>query len=252
MYIIESMQKPASGSGAGAPTEATSCTREGGERLRRRLPPQQRVSQILEAALQEFAARGFAATRIDDIARRGGLSKGGVYAHFDSKEAIFQALLERALHLIDWDEMPQLEPSRTDVRGLAEWIVERLHAALLNPEAVLLLQLLVAERERVPRSIDQWRDRVTRLRTQRVAALIRERLSSEIHADSLLLRHPWLALSPVMHVLVWRTLFGLGSAPDPGFRAAHVELLCQLLGEGGVVAATGSAPPHRCVQPDIN
>jgi AcrR family transcriptional regulator len=231
------MKKPESKSRAAAPTDPAASGRDGGSLPRRRLPPQERVSQILDAALQEFAARGFAATRIDDIARRGGLSKGGVYAHFDSKEAIFQALLERALRWIDWDEMPQPAPSHAGVRGLAEWIVERLHAALLNPEAVLLLQLLVAERERVPRSIDQWRERVTRLRAQRVAALIRARLGPEIGDDNLLLRHPWLALSPVMHVLVWQTLFGLGSAPDPGFRAAHVELLCQLLGENRAPAA---------------
>lgn len=201
---------------------------------RRRLPPQERVSQILDAALLEFAARGFVATRIDDIAGRAQLSKGGVYAHFDSKEAIFQALLERAMHWIDWEEMPQASAALADVRALAQWIVDRLHAALLNPDAIVLLQLLVAERERVPGVIDQWRDRVTRLRVQRVAALIRERLGTRADGDSLLLRHPWLVLSPVMHVLLWKSLFGPGSAPDTGYREAHVELLCQLLGEGAV------------------
>lgn len=228
------MKKPESSRGSGyvggvAPTGVDGAAR-------RRLPSEERTSQILDAALLEFAARGFAATRIDDIARRGGLSKGGVYAHFDSKEAIFQALLERALRWIDWDELPQPGAGGPDVRALAEWIVERLHAALLNPEAVILLRLLVAERERVPRSIDQWRDRVIRLRAQRVAALIRARLGPEVGDDCLLLRHPWLALSPVMHVLLWQALFGAGSAPDPDFRVAHVELLCQLLGTGGAPA----------------
>lgn len=200
---------------------------------RRRLPPHERVCQILDAALLEFAARGFAATRIDDIAARAGLSKGGVYAHFDSKEAIFQALMERAMRWIDWEEMPPPGARLGGTRALAEWIVERLHAALLNPDAVVLLQLLVAERERVPQSIDQWRDRVTRLRAERVAALIRERLGPRAGGDSLLLRHPWLALSPVMHVLLWKALFGADSAPDATYREAHVELLCQLLDERG-------------------
>ncbi|HMN21150.1 MAG TPA: TetR/AcrR family transcriptional regulator [Ottowia sp.] len=228
------MEKPEPTTDARVPFRAVAGGGDGPSR--RRLPPQERSSQILDAALQEFAARGFAATRIDDIARRGGLSKGGVYAHFDSKEAIFQALLERALRWIDWDEMPQPGPSRAGTRALAEWIVDRLHAALLNPAAVVLLRLLVAERERVPRSIDQWRDRVTRMRAQRVAALIRERLGAQVGIDNLLLRHPWLALSPVMHVLLWQALFGPGSVPDSGFRAAHVELLCQLLGEGSAPA----------------
>ena len=62
---------------------------------RRRLPPAVRVGQILDAALQEFSQAGYAGARMDDIALRAGLSKGGLYAHFDSKEAVFEALLER-------------------------------------------------------------------------------------------------------------------------------------------------------------
>lgn len=46
---------------------------------RRRLAPQVRVAQILDAALVEFSERGFAATTMDDIGRRCGLSKGGLY-----------------------------------------------------------------------------------------------------------------------------------------------------------------------------
>ena len=52
---------------------------------RRRLTPQVRMAQILDAALAEFSERGYAATTMDDIARRSGLSKGGLYAHFASK-----------------------------------------------------------------------------------------------------------------------------------------------------------------------
>ena len=55
------------------------------------------MAQILDAALEEFAERGFAATTMDDIARRCGLSKGGLYAHFAGKDLIFEALLHRSL-----------------------------------------------------------------------------------------------------------------------------------------------------------
>ena len=73
-----------------------------------RLTPQERVPLILDAAMHEFARRGFAGTRMDDIAARCGLSKGGLYAHFKSKDAIFEALLDRTLQRIDWGQMPQL------------------------------------------------------------------------------------------------------------------------------------------------
>ena len=49
---------------------------------------------LLNAALDEFFEKGFTATRMHDIARRANLSKGALYLYFDSKEAMFRALLE--------------------------------------------------------------------------------------------------------------------------------------------------------------
>lgn len=51
---------------------------------------------ILEAAGAEFSARGYAATKMLDVARRAGMSVGALYTHFENKEAIFVSLIERA------------------------------------------------------------------------------------------------------------------------------------------------------------
>jgi TetR/AcrR family fatty acid metabolism transcriptional regulator len=54
---------------------------------------EERQAQILEAAIREFAQHGFHATRMEDIAREAGLSKGAVYLYYKSKDAIIGALL---------------------------------------------------------------------------------------------------------------------------------------------------------------
>ena len=115
---------------------------------RLRLAPEARVPLILDAALEEFSRRGFSAARMDDIAQRCGLSKGGLYAHFDSKDAIFKALLDRTLHRTDWARMPQLAAG-AGTRAVAEWIVDHLRAALLAPDVewVVLLNNDVTLRE---------------------------------------------------------------------------------------------------------
>src|SRR3954462_13247358 len=53
----------------------------------------ERREAILSAALDEFAARGFAATRLDDVAQRAGVAKGTIYLHFADKETLFQELI---------------------------------------------------------------------------------------------------------------------------------------------------------------
>ncbi len=52
-----------------------------------------RPDELLDAALDEFIARGFDAARVEDIAKRAGLSKGAVYLYFKSKEEVLRALI---------------------------------------------------------------------------------------------------------------------------------------------------------------
>lgn len=56
-----------------------------------------RPQEIVAAALEEFADRGYAATRLDDVARRAGVTKGTVYLYFRNKEDLFKAVVRGAL-----------------------------------------------------------------------------------------------------------------------------------------------------------
>jgi AcrR family transcriptional regulator len=58
----------------------------------RRLP-EERPAQILKAALTEFGERGLAGARLDDIAKRAGLSKGTIYLYFPNKEELFREVV---------------------------------------------------------------------------------------------------------------------------------------------------------------
>src|SRR5512140_2316913 len=58
----------------------------------RRLPGE-RPAQIIDAALDAFSENGFAAAKLDDIARRAGVSKGTIYLYFESKEELFKAVV---------------------------------------------------------------------------------------------------------------------------------------------------------------
>jgi AcrR family transcriptional regulator len=63
----------------------------------RHLSEAERRAQILRAARAIFIERGYLAARVEDVAKRAGLSKGAVYFYFESKRAIFDALVEEEL-----------------------------------------------------------------------------------------------------------------------------------------------------------
>jgi AcrR family transcriptional regulator len=65
-----------------------------------------RPGEILEAALELFVDKGFTATRLNEVADRAGVSKGTVYLYFDSKEALFQAVIREML-------LPQVEQAES-------------------------------------------------------------------------------------------------------------------------------------------
>src|SRR5579863_5246167 len=52
---------------------------------------------IIEAAFETFIDQGYAATRLDDVAKRAGVAKGTIYLHFKDKQALFEELVRTAL-----------------------------------------------------------------------------------------------------------------------------------------------------------
>jgi AcrR family transcriptional regulator len=72
----------------------TPQTRQEGRWTRRK---NARPAELLAAALDLFVERGYAATRLDDVARRAGVSKGTLYLYFESKEELFKAVIRGGL-----------------------------------------------------------------------------------------------------------------------------------------------------------
>lgn len=73
---------------------ASTKTADESSGARRHAPAEQRREQILHAAFSCFADKGYHATRMDDLVRASGLSKGSLYWHFRSKEEVFLALFD--------------------------------------------------------------------------------------------------------------------------------------------------------------
>src|SRR5438132_6234454 len=103
-----------------------------------------RREAILAAALDEFAAQGFAATRLDDVARRAGVAKGTIYLHFRDKEALFQDLVRSVLSPL----VGMLETiAQTDapLRSLAERIVEVFVSEIYGTRRKDVIRLIITE-----------------------------------------------------------------------------------------------------------
>ena len=63
----------------------------------RRRAPEERPTQILDAAFHEFGEHGLAGARLDDIAKRAQVAKGTIYLYFPNKEALFREMVHTTI-----------------------------------------------------------------------------------------------------------------------------------------------------------
>ena len=199
--------------------------RAAGRRGTRAARRDERRAAILGAALEEFAARGFAATRLDDVARRAGVAKGTIYLHFRDKESLFQELVRAMLSpLVGTIEAAALRD--LPVRAVVEMIVDLFVNEIYGTRRKDVIRLIIAEGSRFPKLAEVYYREVI----ARVLPVMRARLTLAVERGELphdaLARFPQLLVAPALVAIIWNALFGrLAPLDVRGLMRAHLDVL---------------------------
>ena len=129
-----------------------------GPKFRRRADA--RPDEVLDAALELFIANGFAATRVEDVARRAGLSKGAVYLYFPSKEALLEGLVRRAVTPIATQALEQLGHFEGDPRIAISATLRMVATKLVDPKLIAIPRLIMREVVQFPELAIMYRNEV--------------------------------------------------------------------------------------------
>src|SRR6184192_1593700 len=181
---------------------------------------------IIEAAMEEFIARGFAATRLDDVARRAGVAKGTIYLHFKDKESMFEELIRTAIVPIInrlWGTPPQPGASVRDmVEGFAKTFIEEVATTRRGD----LVRLIVAEGPRFPEVADFYYREVVSRGLAGMRALIELGIARGEIQHKNLARFPQIMVAPALIAVIWQSLFNRHAPLDAleMFRV-HLDLI---------------------------
>lgn len=197
-------------------------------------PPRQRrkearPSELTAAALELFVEKGFAATRLDVVAGRAGVSKGTLYLYFDSKEALFKAVVEDAV-------VPLLQAAKLEIalfKGSSADLLRRLifgwWEQIGGTRLSGLPKLIISEAQNFPDVAQFYHDQVIvpgralfRTALQRgIDTGEFRRLDVESAIDVI--------LAPLLMLSIWRhSLHSCGRATDPEvYLQTHFDLLVQ-------------------------
>jgi AcrR family transcriptional regulator len=164
-----------------------------------------RRQAIVAAALAEFCARGFAATRLDDVARRAEVAKGTIYLHFRDKEALFREIVDTMLvPLISVLEAPPPDiPIRRTLERFLDLFVREIYAT----ERRNVLRLVMTEGPRFPELAEFYYRNVVERAIAAMRALLRRAHARGELADDTLVRFPQLIIAPAMVAIIWSGLF---------------------------------------------
>ena len=185
-----------------------------------------RPDELLDAALDLFIEKGFAATRVEDIAKRAGLSKGAVYLYYESKEAILEALVRRGVVPIVASVAEMGRMASPDPRKSIEMAIVQAGQRMADPRIAPIPRIILAEAGRYPHFTETYREEVLNV----AFAAITGMLNAGIEAGAFRPVNPELAIRSVIGPIVTHILlghiFGVKSAASPlEFLATHLDIL---------------------------
>jgi AcrR family transcriptional regulator len=201
-------------------------------RSKRRAPRWQRrkdarPAEIVTAALQVFVERGYAATRLTEVARRAGVSKGTVYLYFQSKEALLKAVVRETIVPV----LAQGEALAQSFTGSARELFERLvreYWRLVGETALAgIPKLMMAEAENFPELAKFYYEEVVTRGHRLMAGVLERGIRNREFRPVDVRVAAKLAMGPLLHAVVARQAFAacMPENFDVGtFLDTHIDL----------------------------
>lgn len=192
-----------------------------------------RPEEILAAALELFVERGYAATRLEDVAAKAGVSKGTVYLYFANKEELLKAVVREGIvsPLAEFKDLAEHYEGSTFT--LLRLLMLGWWARIGATRASGIPKLIVAESGNFPELARFYVKEVVEPGHEVVTGIIRRGIERgelrAMDADHV----ARLVVAPMLLAILWRTAFephASGPMDTPGFLEAHLELLQRALG----------------------
>jgi AcrR family transcriptional regulator len=184
-----------------------------------------RRQAIVEAALDTFIEQGFAATRLDDVAKRAGVAKGTIYLHFKDKQALFEELVRSAIVPLA-SRLTAPPPPTGSIREVLENFADNFVREVTTTRRGAIVRLVIAEGPRFPAIADFYYREVVSRGLAGMRALIELGIArGEIRAQGLR-DYPQIVIAPAMVAVIWQGLFARHAPLDAtAMLRVHLDLI---------------------------
>jgi AcrR family transcriptional regulator len=187
----------------------------------------ERPAEILDAAFEEFVKNGYAATRLEDVAARAGVTKGTIYFYFETKERVFEEMIRHASMAFFPDlkgHAAELEGSYTArLRDLIIFVYRRIADDKTSRET---LRFLIAEGARFPDLVERHYDEFVQPVIRQFEDILAAGVAAGEFRPSRGTLSAEIVMSPALMLSLWSLLFGSRKTIDVAdFTEASIDLL---------------------------
>jgi AcrR family transcriptional regulator len=185
-----------------------------------------RPQEIVAAAFEEFAAKGYAGTRLEDVAARARVSKGLPYLYFKTKEALFRAVIKSVI-TAHFDVMRQsMETTTLSSEAFLKGPFLSFLQELVCSKRAFIARLMIAEGHKHPELTKYYYDQVVSRGIETLTRLIDRGIERGEFRATRLREFPQLLVAPALAAILWRQLFERHHHLDTdGLLATNIELL---------------------------
>ena len=167
-----------------------------------------RPGELLAAALDLFVEKGFAATRVEEVAQRAGVSKGTLFLYFPSKEELFKAVVRQNIsgRFAEWsDEIDRFEGSAQDMLRycLFSWW-ERIGST----QASGIPKLIMSEAQNFPELANFYQDEVMQPGNTLIERILKRGVERGEFRPMDITYGVYLVLAPMMFLVLWKHSWG--------------------------------------------
>jgi AcrR family transcriptional regulator len=129
-------------------------------KLQRQRRKDARPQELLHAALSLFVEKGFAATRIDEVARQAGVSKGTLYLYYPSKEELFKAVVRQNLSSLIEEGQQAVDSFEGGSSDLLSFLMQTWWQRVGNTEVAGIHKVVLSEVRNFPELAQFYTDEV--------------------------------------------------------------------------------------------
>lgn len=201
-----------------------------------------RPGEILDSALSVFIAKGFAATRLDDVAAAAGISKGLLYRYFDNKAELFKAMVRAMLVSTIRNAADQLTRSATAAEAL-DFFLAQMKAVANDPRRSAIPKLVISESGNFPEIAVFYLTEVINPALTQLTALIRRGVATGEFRKVDPVSAARLLVAPFLMTVIWRHTFAqyeTGTFNPDALINQHREMLLN-----GLAADRDAKPAKR-------